>query len=93
MSATTNTTSARVPACSCAHNRDGTITAFLCPIHAEDDPCLDVAALTGKRRRGSVVRGCCSHCGWASNARKEKDAEREAERVADWLATYSAYCD
>ena len=50
--------------CSCAINGDGSVTTMLCPAHAEGDPCGTFAAVTGKRRQGSVVRGTCSACGW-----------------------------
>lgn len=52
--------------CSCATHNDGTRTTWVCPIHADADPCGTVAVVTGKRRRGSVVRGRCSACGWHS---------------------------
>jgi hypothetical protein len=50
--------------CACAHNTDGTVTATLCRVHATNDPCATFARITGKRRRGSIVRGCCTACGW-----------------------------
>jgi len=50
--------------CSCAHNTDGTVTTFLCPIHANNDPCATMARVTGKRRTGTIKRGTCTHCGW-----------------------------
>ena len=49
--------------CSCAHNTDGTTTTTLCPLHAETDPCLTVARVTGKRRKGTIRRGVCTNCG------------------------------
>lgn len=52
--------------CSCAKNTDGSVTTMLCPSHAESDPCETMAAVTGKRRKGSIVRGTCSHCGWSA---------------------------
>ncbi len=48
--------------CACARNTDGTATPCYCPLHAEKDPCLSG---TGKRRKGSIVRGRCTNCGWA----------------------------
>lgn len=60
-----NTTHAQ---CACSTNRDGTTTTFLCPVHATQDPCHTKAQITGRRRRGSVERGCCSHCGWTVKA-------------------------
>ena len=64
MSATTNTTPTRALVCCCATHNDGTRTTWVCPTHADADPCLTMASMAGKRRRGSVVRGCCSRCGW-----------------------------
>lgn len=52
--------------CACARNSDGSVTTILCPLHAEQDPCLTMARVTGKRRRGSVVRGVCSACNWSA---------------------------
>jgi len=54
-----------VQPCSCARHDDGSVTTYLCPVHADDDPCATMAAVTGRRRRGSVVRGRCSACGWS----------------------------
>jgi len=56
------------PECSCAHNKDGSTTTMLCPTHADSDPCYTMASVTGKRRRGSIVRGRCTNCGWAVSA-------------------------
>lgn len=53
--------------CTCAHHNDGSITMRLCRVHADQDPCLTMAQVTGKRRRGSIVRGVCSACGWTAN--------------------------
>ena len=50
--------------CACATNGDGSVTTLLCPIHAEDDPCVTKATVTGRRRHGSIQGGCCSRCGW-----------------------------
>lgn len=50
--------------CACAKHNDGSVTTLLCPIHAEVDPCQTKALITGKRRRGSIDNGHCSHCGW-----------------------------
>jgi hypothetical protein len=52
--------------CSCAHHTDGSVTSSLCPVHAKTDPCLTMARITGKRRKGSVQRGTCTHCGHAA---------------------------
>jgi hypothetical protein len=38
---------------------------MLCPTHADRDPCATMAAVTGKRRKGSIVRGTCTSCGWS----------------------------
>lgn len=50
--------------CTCAHNRDGSVTTFLCPVHADTDPCLTSSLVTGRRRRGMIRRGVCTSCGW-----------------------------
>lgn len=50
--------------CTCVQHGDGSVTTFLCPLHAAQDPCATMAAVTGRRRHGSVVRGCCTNCGW-----------------------------
>jgi hypothetical protein len=60
--------------CSCAHNSDGTVTKMLCPAHAPEDPCATMAAVTGQRRRGSIVRGTCTACGWSANKTAAKNA-------------------
>ena len=55
--------------CSCASNSDGTTTTMLCPLHAKEDPCWTMASVTGKRRKGSIINGTCTNCGWSeSNA-------------------------
>lgn len=51
--------------CACAHHDDGSTTTMLCPTHAKEDPCATMAAVTGKRRRGSIRKGVCTSCGWA----------------------------
>jgi hypothetical protein len=61
-------TAATTPSCSCATNTDGTKTALLCPVHATTDPCETMSAVTGKRRRGTIRQGCCSHCHWQDKA-------------------------
>lgn len=50
--------------CSCAHHNDGSVTTFLCPIHADDDPCQTESSVTGRRRKGTVAKGTCTNCGW-----------------------------
>ena len=52
-----------VPRCSCAKHADGSVTTFLCPVHAETDPCLTMARVTGTRRKGTIKRGVCTACG------------------------------
>ena len=52
--------------CVCAHNNDGSVTTMLCSLHASQDPCLTMAQVTGKRRKGSIVRGTCTACGWTT---------------------------
>lgn len=52
--------------CICAHNTDGSVTTFICPIHADSDPCITKAMVTGRRRKGTIRRGVCSKCGWAA---------------------------
>ena len=53
--------------CTCAQNKDGSTTPLLCPIHAAYDPCWTMAQVTGRRRKGSIVRGVCTGCGWQDN--------------------------
>lgn len=50
--------------CSCARNKDGSTTQFLCPAHADTDPCLTMSQVTGKRRKGTIAGGRCTNCGW-----------------------------
>lgn len=63
--------------CSCATHDDGSVTKMLCPAHAPEDPCATMAAVTGERRRGSVVRGVCSACGWSAKGSDSKTAASE----------------
>lgn len=49
--------------CVCAHNRDGSVTTLTCPVHADTDPCLTMARVTGRRRKGTIRRGTCTSCG------------------------------
>jgi hypothetical protein len=58
----------RVQRCVCVEHSDGSVTRFLCPVHADSDPCLTMAQATGNRRRGSIRRGVCSNCGWGGYA-------------------------
>lgn len=51
------------PRCACARHRDGGVTTSLCSLHADVDPCLTMARVTGKRRRGTIRRGVCTACG------------------------------
>jgi hypothetical protein len=50
--------------CHCASNPDGSVTTLLCPQHASNDPCLTKSLVTGKRRKGTIKRNICTHCGW-----------------------------
>ena len=52
--------------CLCAHNTDGSVTTMMCPLHAKNDPCWMTATVTGQRRRGSIVKGVCTNCGWTA---------------------------
>lgn len=52
-----------MPKCSCARNTDGTTTTLLCPVDADTDPCLTMAQVTGRRRKGTIRRGVCTSCG------------------------------
>lgn len=52
--------------CTCAHHDDGSVTTFLCSAHAQQDPCATMSAVTGRRRKGSIVRGRCTSCGWTA---------------------------
>lgn len=54
----------REKGCACAVNSDGSTTDFLCPLHADQDPCLAKSTVTGKRRKGTIARGKCTSCGW-----------------------------
>jgi len=49
--------------CVCARHDDSSVTTFLCPLHADVDPCLTMAQVTGRRRKGSIRNGVCSNCG------------------------------
>jgi len=50
--------------CACAKHEDGSVTTMLCAAHADTDPCLTVAHVTDRRRKGSIQRGVCTNCGW-----------------------------
>lgn len=52
--------------CSCARNSDGSVTTFLCPVHATSDPCLTMSQVTGRRRHGTIKHGRCTSCGWSA---------------------------
>ena len=60
--------STREPGCACATNSDGSRTPTMCRIHADQDPCLTVAQITGKRRKGTIKNGVCTNCGWSASA-------------------------
>ena len=68
--------------CACAKNADGTSTNILCPKHADHDPCQTMADVTGKRRKGSIKNGTCTHCGWSSTS---KTATPNRGRTASWI--------
>lgn len=50
--------------CACAKHSDGSRTTMLCSVHADSDPCLTMSQVTGKRRKGTILRGTCTNCGW-----------------------------
>ena len=50
--------------CACARNNDRSVTTMLCPAHASNDPCATMSQVTGRRRKGTIKRGACTHCGW-----------------------------
>lgn len=52
--------------CSCARHTDGSVTTFLCSVHADTDPCLTMSSVTGRRRKGTIRRGVCTACGHGS---------------------------
>lgn len=62
--ALTNGAPVKVPGCVCATHGDGSVTTWLCPVHADTDPCLTMATATGRRRTGTIRRGTCTSCGW-----------------------------
>lgn len=49
--------------CACATHLDGSVTTSLCSVHADRDPCLTLALVTGRRRKGTIRRGICTACG------------------------------
>ena len=55
------------PKCACARYTDGSITTFSCPLHSTIDPCLRMANITGRRRKGTIRRGACTTCGHVSH--------------------------
>lgn len=57
--------------CVCARHTDGSVTTYLCPRHADTDPCLTMAAVTGRRRTGSIRGGVCSACGWRNESGRD----------------------
>lgn len=75
--------------CSCAHNTDGTVTTMMCPIHADEDPCYTMSRVTGRHRRGSIVNGVCTACGWSAThktAAKDWQAIHERAHAAGMAA-------
>jgi hypothetical protein len=63
-------------ACVCATHADGSVTTSMCPRHADTDPCLTMAMVTGRRRTGTIRRGVCTSCGHG--------AEVSAAEVQTW---------
>ncbi|QDK01528.1 hypothetical protein SEA_LEEROYJENKINS_126 [Microbacterium phage LeeroyJenkins] len=62
--------------CSCAINRDGSRTTILCPVHSEVDPCERYSRVTGKRRKGTIKSGKCTHCGWEKSIRRNSRVQK-----------------
>ncbi len=57
-------------ACVCARDESGAVTSDLfCALHSSEDPCLRVSRIMGRRRKGSIKRGVCTHCGWEGGQR------------------------
>lgn len=52
-----------MPRCACSFHRDNSVTTTLCPVHADTDPCLTMAQVTGRRRKGTIHHGTCTNCG------------------------------
>lgn len=50
---------------------------MLCAVHAETDPCLTTARVTGRRRKGTIRSGTCTACGWSAAARLDKPGGRQ----------------
>lgn len=55
-----------IPTCACAVHKDGSVTKWLCSLHADQDPCLTMSLCTGKRRKGTIRNGVCTHCGYGT---------------------------
>jgi len=86
--------------CACAQNSDGTTTTILCPVHADADPCETRAASTGRRRKGKVRDGVCTHCSWGHPDHKKRgmtmhDDPRPAPtpEPQDWLDDAANFAD
>lgn len=56
----------RAKGCVCATHNDGSVTTSTCPVHADQDPCLTMSLITGRRRTGTIRRGTCTACGHTS---------------------------
>lgn len=69
--------------CSCARNADGTVTTMLCPVHADNDPCETIASVTGGRRKGTIVGGVCSNCGWRRSTDEMRSRMLASRRTAE----------
>lgn len=88
---------ARNVKCACAKDSDGNVTSrSLCRQHADTDPCLTRSRVTGKRRKGSIVRrkhyAVCSHCGWHNGTLPEEERTYYAT-PEEWLGSEDFYVD
>jgi hypothetical protein len=63
----TTTTTLPTPTCVCPTYADGSTYTGICSLHADTDPCLTMALVTGRRRKGTIRRGTCTACGHTSN--------------------------
>lgn len=82
--------------CACARHDDGSVTTFLCPIHADTDPCLTMSLWSGRRRKGTIRRGVCTSCG--HNSRRPSwqvwrapNVWRDGRRVCDPVPVSDAF--
>lgn len=67
--------------CVCVTHTDGSTTTMLCPVHADTDPCLTMATVTGRRRTGTIRRGVCTSCGHGSAPAQQVTRHREYRGV------------